>query len=182
VSPACLRCRADEIRLWRPGEDRMRIIRRSAPSAPGARLVPRNTGIHPGGRRSPAARTVDVRSWPHIMNDPQVVIRLERTQQLHLHPGSHTSGSTERTDVRHDVAGSESSGPRSSWGRRRSSAGQVRWSLPSLLIRHLPVTRHRRQPTRTNAASPPTLALKEGRNESLCAFASRFLVTHVMLE
>jgi hypothetical protein len=43
--------RALGVRLWRPGEDRMRIIRRFAPSAPRARLAPRNTGIHAGGRR-----------------------------------------------------------------------------------------------------------------------------------
>ena len=47
--------------------------------------------------------------------------------------------------VRHDVAESESFDPRSSRGPRRSSAGQIRWSLPSLLIRHLPMTRHRRR-------------------------------------
>jgi hypothetical protein len=34
--------------------------------------------------------------------------------------------------LRRDVAESESSGPQSSEGRRRSSAGQIRWSLPSL--------------------------------------------------
>jgi hypothetical protein len=48
------------VRLWRPSENRMRIIRRCAPSAPGPRPALRNTGIHAGGRRALAPRAVDV--------------------------------------------------------------------------------------------------------------------------
>jgi hypothetical protein len=47
---------------------------------------------------------------------------------------------------RHGVADGGLSGPRSSWGPERSSAGRIRWSLPSLTrpVRHLhrPTARH----------------------------------------